>query len=188
MPTELERELLPCPFCGTAEPQVVEQYAGTKQSQWSVICNGHWCDASVSSDGSGSLESAIETWNRRTDAAALQAQQPGALPVAWRYLNPPDEGSTEWVASRWYDFPDEAIAVCERAGQRIEYAYLGQPPSIPEPSDEDFERLRSKVARLNRILGRIVEWRGESTTRIRTDPDAFAAAREYLREGIGGGA
>lgn len=138
MPTELERELLPCPFCGTAEPQVVEQYAGTKQSQWSVICNGHWCDASVSSDGSGSLESAIETWNRRTDAAALQAQQPGALPVAWRYLNPPDEGSTEWVASRWYDFPDEAIAVCERAGQRIEYAHP-QPPSIPEPSEADVE-------------------------------------------------
>lgn len=46
---------------------------------------------------------------------------------------------------------------------------------------EDFERLRAEVERLNRILGRIVEWRGESTTRIRTDTDAFAAAAEYLR-------
>lgn len=50
---------------------------------------------------------------------------------------------------------------------------------------EDFERLRSEVARLNRILARIVEWRGESTTRIRTGPDAFAAAAEYLRPNTG---
>lgn len=41
--------------------------------------------------------------------------------------------------------------------------------------------LRSEVERLHRILGRIIEWRGESTTRIRTDADAFEAAREYLQ-------
>ena len=133
MPTELERELLPCPFCGTAEPQVVEQYAGTKQSQWSVICNGHWCDASVSSDGSGSLESAIETWNRRTDAAALQVQQPGAQAVAWHT----DDHLTDKSATTY----DPVIADRWRAkGWPVTPHYTNpQPPSIPDPSDEDID-------------------------------------------------
>ena len=43
------------------------------------------------------------------------------------------------------------------------------------------ERLRAEVERLNRILGRIVEGDGDSTTTIRAGTDAFAAAREYLR-------
>lgn len=60
----------------------------------------------------------------RAAIAAADAVRDGeeAVPVAWRYLNPPDEGSTEWVASHWYDFPDDSIAAYERRGKRIEYA------------------------------------------------------------------
>lgn len=36
------------------------------------------------------------------------------------------------------------------------------------------------MERLNRILGRIVGWDGDSTLVIRAGADAFAAAREYL--------
>lgn len=149
MPTELERELLPCPFCGTAEPQVVEQYAGTKQSQWSVICNGHWCDASVSSDGSGSLESAIETWNRRTDAAALQAQQPGAQAVELVDLSTAlarvrarasESGTAKQHGPQFAAGLRAAANMLE--GMRIAksvHATHPQPPSIPEPSEADVE-------------------------------------------------
>lgn len=42
------------------------------------------------------------------------------------------------------------------------------------------EALRAEVARLNRLLGRIVEGDGDSTLTIRAGTDAFAAAREYL--------
>lgn len=44
----------------------------------------------------------------------------------------------------------------------------------------DIKALRAEVERLNRILGRIVEGDGDSTTTIRAGTDAFAAAREYL--------
>ena len=44
----------------------------------------------------------------------------------------------------------------------------------------EIEALRAEVERLNRILGRIVEGDGDSTTAIRAGTDAFAAAREYL--------
>lgn len=46
---------------------------------------------------------------------------------------------------------------------------------------DEIEALRAEVERLNRILGRIVEGDGDSTTTIRAGTDAFAAAREYLR-------
>ena len=45
---------------------------------------------------------------------------------------------------------------------------------------DEIEALRAEVERLNRILGRIVEGDGDSTTAIRAGTDAFAAAREYL--------
>lgn len=175
MPTELERELLPCPFCGTAEPQVVEQYAGTKQSQWSVICNGHWCDASVSSDGSGSLESAIETWNRRTDAAALQVQQPGAQAVcnvdgSWLWLKLMDWCKKQRIA------PATQNALFEIAGEA--HKLYTQPPSIPEPSEDDVDVACEALDFDNDVFAHMRE-------RVQGVLTTYTAR---LRERIGGGA
>lgn len=53
-------------------------------------------------------------------------------------------------------------------------------PKHYECALREIEALRAEVERLNRILGRIVEGDGDSTTTIRAGLDAFAAAREYL--------
>lgn len=47
--------------------------------------------------------------------------------------------------------------------------------------------LAAENERLHRILGRIVEGDGDSTTTIRAGTDAFAAAKEYLLRDQGGG-
>lgn len=75
----------------------------------------------------------------RAITAALQAQQPGAQAVAFRFRH---EGP--W--SRWLEMNE--LHHYDRNGSlvngpapawEVEYAYLGQPPSIPEPSDEDID-------------------------------------------------
>ena len=81
--------------------------------------------------GTGDLEMQPALYQaRKALAARLKAAQE---PVAWRFWMPPDEGSTEWVSSRWYGYPDETIEVHKRIGQRIEYAYTApQPLALPE--------------------------------------------------------
>jgi hypothetical protein len=69
------------------------------------------------------------------------------------------------------------------AGQIEEYAADYARANVEHhiaPLQAEIEALRAEVERLNRILGRIVEGDGDSTTKILFGTDAFAAAREYL--------
>jgi len=70
------------------------------------------------------------------------------------------------------DFPEVAKALIDYARANVAHATAAR--------DAEIEALRAKVERLNRILGRIVDGDGDSTTKILFGTDAFAAAREYL--------
>lgn len=75
-------------------------------------------------------------------AAERLAQQPGAQAVAWRYVRSPEEGCTEEVPGAWGNICEGHASVVQyyrSKGCRIEYAYPGQPPSIPEPDIDDLE-------------------------------------------------
>ena len=101
----------------------------------------------------------------RAIVAALQAQQPGAQAVAWHT----DDNLTDKSATTY----DPAIAERWRAkGWPVTPHYLGQPPSIPEPSDEDFERLRAEVEALR-------EQHGRDSAELRR----LCAARDEQRDG-----
>ena len=107
----------------------------------------------------------------RAIVAALQAQQPGAQAVAWHT----DDNLTDKSATTY----DPVIADRWRAkGWPVTPHYLGQPPSIPEPSAGDVELAWSTL---------------RSTTQPRDscacDGDMRAVLTTYtarLRERIGG--
>ena len=67
-----------------------------------------------------------------------EAQQPGAQAVAWRWVD--KEGGTDLHS--WRNMPPhkEALEAKKNGLCGIEYAYTHpQPPSIPEPSEDDVE-------------------------------------------------
>lgn len=114
--------------------------------------------------------------------SALQAQQPGAQAVAFRFRH---EGP--W--SRWLEMNE--LHHYDRNGSlvngpapawEVEYANLAQPPSIPEPSEEDAKA----------VLHALIVCRGTYENEIPIDAeDMRAALTTYtarLRERIGGGA
>lgn len=128
----------------------------------------------------------------RAIAAALQQAQQSTngagQAVAWRYVLPPEEGCTEWVAGAWRDLAPahkESIAAYARRGARIEYAYSGAPPPpLPEVSeavnamhdareclalattDPTHERLRGIGARLRSAAEALESYRGRLAARI----------------------
>lgn len=83
MANDTPAALLPCPFCGEPDPQSYEEYAGTKQSEWTICCNGSSCDGRVSGDSSGSYESAVRAWNRRASTAPGASESRGSAPDNW---------------------------------------------------------------------------------------------------------
>jgi Lar family restriction alleviation protein len=57
-------ELLPCPFCG-AFAQVLDFEKVDGDQFFEIQCSGKNCAVNPRTKGFGTLEEAIETWNRR---------------------------------------------------------------------------------------------------------------------------
>jgi hypothetical protein len=103
-------ELLPCPFCATPNPQSYEEHAGTDHSEWTICCNGDQCDARVSSDGSGTRESAVKTWNTRAPTSPARAVDDAKLL----------QGALH--ALRSYQCGNESRVLAEEVADKIEAA------------------------------------------------------------------
>lgn len=92
-------DLLPCPFCG-GNPEYVDNTYG---SHW-VTCMKCFCSTS-DIHNSGSMESAIKTWNTRVDLAyAPKAAEDVSDDTCVAYKQGKIDGwceCTEWLQSRY---------------------------------------------------------------------------------------
>ena len=121
MSQDKERELLPCPFCGSKEVSVANEEPHDNSGGYFIFCGE--CGASTNlrfAHGDDPVPLLREQWNRR---AALASQPQGTEPVAWMH---PDgrvvAGATMQTARK-----DGGAMLSSLSGYTIPL-YAGSPP------------------------------------------------------------